>query len=356
LAKIAGKRRGKMREELLKIKQEAEKALAAATDSAALEQVRVRYLGKKGELTKVSRSMRDIPPEERPVIGRLVNEVKASLESLLEERRQEVERAEKERRLGAEVIDITLPGRVRRPGTPHPLRATLAEIEDVFIRMGFQVATGPEVETDYYNFEALNIPSDHPARDMQDSFYISRDVLLRTHTSPVQIRYMQAHAPELPVKIISPGRVYRRDDDPTHSPMFYQVEGLQVDHGITFGDLKGVLLAWARAMYGEGTRIRLRPSYFPFTEPSAEVDVSCTMCGGEGCRVCKGTGWLEVLGAGMVHPTVLRNGGYDPEKVTGFAFGMGVERIAMLKYGIDDIRLFYANDIRFLRQFGGIGA
>ncbi|WP_054673488.1 phenylalanine--tRNA ligase subunit alpha, partial [Calditerricola satsumensis] len=255
-------------------------------------------------------------------------------------------------RLSAERLDVTLPGRPIPIGARHPLLQVIEEIEDIFIGLGFEVAEGPEVESDYYNFEALNLPKGHPARDMQDSFYITEEILLRTHTSPVQIRTMEAKGGAVPVKIICPGKVYRRDDDDaTHSHQFMQVEGLVVDRGIRMSDLKGVLLAFAREMFGADVAIRLRPSYFPFTEPSAEVDITCVMCGGRGCRVCKETGWLEILGAGMVHPDVLRAGGYDPEQVSGFAFGMGVERIAMLKYGIDDIRHFYTNDVRFLEQF-----
>ncbi len=316
-----------------------------------LEELRVKYLGKKGEITTLLRSMGKQPPAERPVIGKKANELRQLIEGLLEQRQAEMLTAEDEKRWLAEKTDVTLPGIPLSPGSRHPLTIINDEIKDIFTGMGFRVAEGPEVELDYYSFEALNIPQDHPARDMQDTFYITPGVVLRPHTSPVQVRVMEKVAPALPVRIIAPGKVYRRDDDATHSPMFQQVEGLAVDQGITFANLKGVLLEFAREMFGPRQKIRLRPSYFPFTEPSAEVDISCVMCQGDGCRVCSHTGWLEILGAGMVHPNVLRVSGYDPEEVTGFAFGMGVERIAMLKFGIDDLRLFYANDLRMLKQF-----
>ncbi len=340
---------------------EAREAVLAAGSAAGLEDVRVRFLGKSGDITQVLRSLGRVSADRRPELGRLANEARTEVESLLAQRAAALRAEELDRRLEAERVDITLPGTVPLPGTFHPLSLTLAEIERIATAMGFEVAEGPEIETDWYNFQALNIPRDHPARDMQSSFYFTDDVLLRTQTSPVQIRYMRSHAPRLPVKIIAPGRVYRRDDDATHSPVFHQVEMLVVDRGISMGDLKGVLEVFAREIFGPRTRVRFRPSYFPFTEPSAEVDVSCTICGGSGaleegpCRTCKGSGWLEILGAGMVHPQVLRNGGYDPEVVSGFAFGMGVERVAMLRYGIDDIRLLYGGDIRFLRQFRPAG-
>lgn len=340
-----------MQQEILFIKESALKELASAETKDELQAIRVKYLGKKGELTRILRGMGDIPPEQRPQIGQLANEVRAFIEEELERRLHVVLELEKRKRLEAEAIDVTLPGRRVQRGRKHPLTLVLEEIKEIFTAMGFEVAEGPEVEWDYYNFEALNIPKGHPARDMQDSFYITEEILLRTHTSPVQVRTMEKMAPKLPVRIIAPGKVYRRDDDATHSPMFHQVEGLLVDRNCTLGDLKGVLLAFARQMFGEDREIRLRPSFFPFTEPSAEVDISCFNCKGEGCRVCSGTGWLEILGAGMVHPRVLENAGYDPEEVIGFAFGMGVERIALLKYGINDLRLFFENDIRFLRQF-----
>lgn len=340
-----------MEEKIRQLNQEAREAIQAATGLEELKQIRVRFLGKKGLLTEILRGMGNLPPEERPVIGQLANQTRQELEDRLGERERELLEAEKERRWQQEAIDVTLPGVELPYGHKHPLRQVWEEIEEIFISMGFEVEHGPEVETDFYNFTALNIPPDHPARDMQDSFFFTEEILLRTQTSPVQIRGMQARRPRLPIKLIAPGRVYRRDDDATHSPMFHQVEGLVVDKGITLGDLKGTLETFARRLYGPGTRIRLRPSYFPFTEPSAEVDVSCTICGGRGCRVCKGTGWLEILGAGMVHPRVLENGGYNPEEVTGFAFGLGIERVAMLKYGIDDLRHFFTNDLRFLSQF-----
>lgn len=284
-------------------------------------------------------------------MGQVVNEVRSHLEQAWEERSAELETIALQKRLTGERIDITLPG-IRVPhGHHHPLTQVVEEIEDIFLGMGFQIAEGPEIETDYYNFEALNLPKEHPAREMQDSFFITEEILLRTQTSPVQIRTMEKLHPGLPVKIIAPGKVYRNDDDATHSPMFHQVEGLVVDRGIRMSDLKGTLLNFSRQMFGESREIRLRPSFFPFTEPSAEVDVSCMLCGGSGCRLCKGTGWIEILGSGMVHPRVLQMGGYNPKEVTGFAFGMGVERIAMLKFGIEDMRLLFDNDLRFLQQF-----
>lgn len=340
-----------MRERLEEIRRSAEAELNAAQDLSQVEEIRVRYLGKKGQLTQVLRGMGNLSPDERPVVGKLANEVRYFLEQLLESRQLSLKREAQQRKLAQETIDVTLPGRKVTMGTIHPLTQVLAEIKDIFSSLGFSVAEGPEIETDYYNFEALNLPKDHPARDMQDSFYINSEVLLRTHTSPVQVRVMEKMLPDLPIRIIAPGKVYRRDDDATHSPMFHQVEGLLVDESVTFGDLKGILLVFAQRMFGQERRIRLRPSYFPFTEPSAEVDISCMMCDGSGCRVCSQTGWLEILGCGMVHPRVLEMSGYDPEKVTGFAFGMGVERIAMLKYGIDDLRLLFDNDLRFLNQF-----
>jgi len=318
-----------------------------------LEEARLRYLGRKGELTSLLRSLGSLPPEERRKAGRRLNESKERLETLFGERERELRLRERERELQAEALDVTLPGRRPGVGREHPLRRVWSQVVEIFRGLGYEVYEGPEVEYDYYNFEALNIPRGHPAREMQDSFYLTPEVLLRTHTSPAQIRFMRSRAPRLPVRMISPGRVFRRDDDATHSPVFHQVEGLLVDRGVSFAHLKGTLLAFARGLYGPEARIRLRPSYFPFTEPSAEVDISCAICRGEGgsCRTCKGSGWLEVLGAGMVHPEVLRNGGYDPREVTGFAFGMGLERLAMLKWGVDDLRLFFQNDLRFLRQF-----
>jgi phenylalanyl-tRNA synthetase alpha chain len=342
--------RGMGDERIRAILHDAGEELRRATTGQALEELRVRYLGKKGRLTELLRAIPSLPPAERPVVGREANQAKAEIEAALEARLAEVADAERRARLAADRVDLSLPGRRVVPGSRHPLSLVLDEIVDVFVGLGFAVADGPEVESDYYNFEALNIPKDHPARDMQDTFYVSDDVLLRTHTSPVQIRTMLRQKP--PVRIICPGRVYRRDAlDMTHSPVFHQVEGLAVDRGITMADLRGTLELFARELFGADSRIRFRPSFFPFTEPSAEVDVLCFACRGAGCRLCKGSGWLEILGSGMVHPQVLRTVGYDPEEVTGWAFGMGVERIAMLRYGIDDIRLFYENDLRFLAQF-----
>jgi phenylalanyl-tRNA synthetase alpha chain len=314
-----------------------------------LEEARVRFLGKKGALTQLLRALPDLPSAERPVVGREANLAKAEIESVLEARLAALESLERRARLAADRPDLTLPGRRVVPGGLHPLTRVHDEIVDVFTGMGFAVAEGPEVELDFYNFEALNIPKDHPARDMQDTFYVGGEILLRTHTSPVQIRTMERQKP--PVRIIVPGRVYRRDADITHSPVFHQVEGLAVDRGISMGDLKGTLELFARELFGADSRIRFRPSFFPFTEPSAEVDVLCFLCKGGGCRVCKASGWLEILGSGMVHPRILQAMGYDTEEVTGWAFGMGIERVAMLRYGIDDIRLFFENDLRFLSQF-----
>jgi phenylalanyl-tRNA synthetase alpha chain len=332
------------------IAREARDAAAAAQSSAELEQVRVRFLGRQGVLTQLLRSLGTLAPEERPLVGAAANEAKRELEALLEERLTRALDAERQARRARERLDLTLPGRRPPRGALHPLTRVHDEIVAIFAGLGFSVVEGPEVETDYYNFEALNIPRDHPARDMQDTFYVSESTLLRTHTSPVQIRAMLAQKP--PVRIIVPGKVFRRDVvDASHSPMFHQVEGLAVDREITMGDLKGTLELFAREMFGQTSRVRFRPSFFPFTEPSAEMDVLCFVCHGAGCRLCKQGGWLEILGSGMVHPRVLANVGYDPEEVTGWAFGMGIERIAMLKYGIDDLRLFFDNDLRFLRQF-----
>jgi phenylalanyl-tRNA synthetase alpha chain len=339
-----------MKAELEALRQAALAEISVAGESNMLNEIRVKYLGKKGSLTAILRGMGALGPDERPIIGQLTNEVREAIEAALDERGAVVSRSEAQSRLSAEVIDIFLPGRQPRAGHPHPLQLVTDEIEEIFLGLGFIIAEGPEVESDYYNFEALNLPKDHPARDMHDSLYITEDVLLRTHTSPVQIRTMERLHPN-PIRIIAPGRVYRRDAlDATHSPVFHQIEGLVVDEEITFGDLKGTLTVFARKFFGEERQVRFRPSFFPFTEPSAEVDVSCS-CGGKGCRVCKGSGWLEILGAGSVNPEVLAISKYDPERYTGFAFGMGVERMAMLKYGINDIRIFYENDMRFLAQF-----
>jgi len=316
-----------------------------------VQAVRVQYLGKKGELTALLKGMKNVPPAERPAFGQLVNAARSALEAKLQERQAEVEEQEMATRLQSETLDITLPSRQPVRGHMHPLHLTRRHMEEAFLRMGFSLVEGPEIETDYFNFQCLNFPPDHPARDMQDSMYLTDSLLLRTHTSPMQARVLQSHKPNEPVKVIVPGKVYRWDYDATHSPVFHQMEGLIVDRHIRFSDLKGMLEDFLREIFGASTKVRFRASYFPFTEPSAEVDISCVMCAGEGCRVCSHTGWLEILGCGMVHPNVLRLNGYDPEQVTGFAFGMGVERIAMLKYGIDDLRLFYENDMRFLTQF-----
>jgi phenylalanyl-tRNA synthetase alpha chain len=328
---------------------EARAAIAAAASSSELEAVRVKFLGRSGALTQILKALGTLPADERPLVGAAANEAKHELEALLDARLGVMLQTERRRQRERERPDLTLPGRRPPRGALHPLTRVREEIVTVFLGLGFSVADGPQIETDYYNFEALNIPREHPARDMQDTFYLSPDTLLRTQTSPVQIRTMLAQKP--PVRVIAPGVVYRRDADITHSPMFHQVEGLAVDVGITMADLKGTLELFARELFGARSKIRFRPSFFPFTEPSAEVDVLCFLCGGEGCRVCKQSGWLEILGSGMVHPQVLRNVGYDPEEVTGWAFGMGIERIAMLKYGIDDLRLFFENDLRFLKQF-----
>ncbi|MDI3257547.1 MAG: phenylalanine--tRNA ligase subunit alpha [Kyrpidia sp.] len=341
-----------MEETLRELEQRALQELKECRNPTQLEAWRLRFLGKKGELTAVLRGMARIPENERPRIGQLANEVRDALEAARTSRQQALRREERDRRLAAETLDVTVPGWRIPVGAVHPLTRIIREIEEIFLGMGFEVREGPEVELDYYNFEALNIPKDHPARDMQDTFYITEEILMRTHTSPMQARTLEMTYPSVPVKIIVPGRVYRRDeDDATHSHSFVQVEGLMVDRGVRMSDLKGVLTVFAKGMFGEDRQIRLRPSYFPFTEPSAEVDVSCPLCDGAGCRLCKGTGWIEILGAGMVHPYVLEKAGYDADEVSGFAFGLGVERTAMLKYGIDDIRHFYMNDLHFLRQF-----
>ena len=337
-----------MKEKLMQIKAEALEALNAA--DADLEQLRIRYLGKKGELTAVLRGMGALSAEERPVIGQLANEVRATIEQALSEKASEKSRREAAAKLEKETLDVTMPGKMPKLGHIHPLTRVQRELEDIFIGMGFSIAEGPEVEYDYYNFQALNIPENHPARDTQDTFYITDNILLRSQTCPVQVRTREKIKP--PIRIISPGRVYRSDAvDATHSPLFHQIEGLVVDKGITMGDLKGMLETFAKTLFGEQTRLRFRPHHFPFTEPSAEVDVSCFVCGGKGCRLCKGEGWIEILGAGMVHPYVLSNCGIDPEEYSGFAFGLGVERIVMTKYGINDMRHLYENDERFLKQF-----
>ncbi|MCL2766727.1 MAG: phenylalanine--tRNA ligase subunit alpha [Peptococcaceae bacterium] len=340
-----------MEEKLRSIGAEALRELAQAGNLDELNNLRVKYLGKKGELTMVMRGMGALSAEERPRIGQIANEVKVAIDNELTARTDGLKSSEKSKRLAEESLDVTLPGRRLPRVGRHPLAIVTEEIQQFFIGLGYSIAEGPEIETDYYNFEALNLPKDHPARDMQDTFFITADTLLRTQTSSVQVRYMEKIAPALPVKVIVPGKVYRRDDDATHSPMFSQVEGLAIDRRITFSDLKGTLDLFMREIFGSQTKTRFRPSYFPFTEPSAEVDISCVMCGGKGCRVCSHTGWLEILGSGMVHPKVLEISGYNPEEVTGFAFGLGVERITMLKYGIDDLRILFENDVRFLQQF-----
>jgi phenylalanyl-tRNA synthetase alpha chain len=339
-----------MREKLQSIKDSAVADLEKVTATTDIEAVRVKYLGKKGELTSILRGMGSLSPEERPIVGKLANEVREALEELIDSKLESIKRDEKELKLKNEVIDITLPGRRSTIGKQHPLHLTLEGMKDIFISMGFSIEEGPEVEKDYYNFEALNIPKNHPARSEQDTFYINDNVVLRTQTSPVQIRVMEKEKP--PIKMISPGKVYRSDAvDATHSPIFYQMEGLVVDKGITFADLKGTLEMFAKKMFGDKVKTKFRPHHFPFTEPSAEMDATCFVCSGDGCRVCKGSGWIELLGCGMVHPQVLRNCGIDPEEYSGFAFGFGVDRMVMLKYGIDDIRLLYESDMRFLNQF-----
>ena len=335
------------------LKEEALAKIKASENLDSLNQVRVAYLGKKGPLTEVLRGMKDLSAEERPKIGALANVVRDEITTMLEEKKALLEMEKINQALAAETVDVTLPGNHVGVGQPHVLTQIIEEIEDLFIGMGYSIIEGPEVEEDRYNFEMMNLPKDHPARDMQDTFYITEEVLLRTHTSPVQARTMEKHDfSKGPLRIISPGRVYRRDsDDATHSHQFHQIEGLVVDEQITMGDLKGTLELFAKHLFGAEREIRLRPSYFPFTEPSVEVDVSCFKCGGAGCNVCKHTGWIEILGAGIVHPNVLEMAGIDAAKYSGFAFGLGPDRVAMLKYGIDDIRHFYQNDVRFLNQF-----
>jgi phenylalanyl-tRNA synthetase alpha chain len=328
------------------IKKEALKELEAASDSESIKALSVRYLGRKGAVTQYLRNISNLPRESRPEAGEKANQTKKNLDELFKKGLKQLETSSYET---DNRIDVSLPGRVTRRGSLHPITQITRQICDIFVRLGFDVAEGPEVETDYYNFEALNIPKNHPARDMQDTFYISNNIVLRTHTSPTQPRIMEKQKP--PVRIIAPGKVYRCDSDLTHTPMFHQIEGLLVDENVSFGDLKGVLTTFVHQIFDPETSLRFRPSFFPFTEPSAEVDIRCVICKGDGCRVCSHTGWLEVIGAGMVHPAVFENVGYDTTCCTGFAFGMGVERIAMLKYGIDDIRRYFENDLRFLRQF-----
>jgi len=332
------------------IRQQALDEIAAAEDLRALEACRVRYLGKKGRITGLLKGLGALPAAERPAAGQAINAAKKAVEAAIRESRGRLEQRQRQQEEAGRRIDVSLPGFFVPPGRLHPVTQVMNEICGIFARLGFDVAEGPEVEDDWHNFEALNIPPEHPARDMQDTFYLRNGLLLRTHTSPVQIRVMQRRRP--PVRIIAPGKVYRCDSDQTHTPMFHQVEGLLVDRDVSMADLKGTLEFFLHSVFGPETPIRLRPSYFPFTEPSAEIDIGCVICGGDGCGVCKETGWIEILGAGMVNPRVFEAAGYDPAQVSGFAFGLGVERIAMLKYGIDDLRLFFENDIRFLEQFG----
>ena len=339
-----------MKSALEAIREKAAERLENAADLKTLEELRVQFLGKKGELTAILKSMGKLSAEERPVMGQLANEIRGGIEEKLDERARELKAALTEQRLKAETLDVTMPGKPVREGHRHPLNVVLDEVKEIFLGLGFDVVSGPEVELDYYNFEALNLPKDHPARDTQDTFYITENVLLRTQTSPVQIRTMEQRKP--PIRIIAPGRVYRSDAvDATHSPIFHQIEGLVVDKSITMSDLKGCLETVIKRLYGEDSVVRFRPHHFPFTEPSAEVDVQCFACHGKGCRICKREGWIEILGCGMVHPKVLRNCGLDPKEYSGFAFGIGLERIVMRRFAVDDMRLFYENDTRFLEQF-----
>ncbi len=339
-----------MKDKLQEITKRAMEQIDAAEEMSALNDVRVAVLGKKGELTAVLKSMKDVKPEDRPAVGQLVNETRSAIEEKLAEAKERMEEAELDYRLKSEVIDVTLPAKKAKIGHLHPNTNVLQEVEDIFVGMGYEVVEGPEVEYDYYNFEALNIPANHPAKDEQDTFYINKDILLRTQTSPVQVRVMEKG--KLPIRMIAPGRVFRSDEvDATHSPSFHQIEGMVIDKNITFADLKGTLQEFVKQLFGADTKVKFRPHHFPFTEPSAEMDVSCFKCGGKGCRFCKGEGWIEILGCGMVHPKVLKMSGIDPNEYQGFAFGLGLERITLLKYEIDDMRLLYENDDRFLKQF-----
>ncbi|MBQ6361202.1 MAG: phenylalanine--tRNA ligase subunit alpha [Lachnospiraceae bacterium] len=339
-----------MKDILEKIRKEAMERMESAENLDRLNEIRVAYLGKKGELTQVLKSMKDVAKEDRPKVGQMVNDTRAVIEERLEDIRQQIAAKQREAQLAAETIDVTLPAKKMRVGHRHPNTIAQEEVERVFVGMGYEVVEGPEVELDYYNFEALNIPANHPAKDEQDTFYITKDILLRTQTSPVQVRVMEKQKP--PIRIIAPGRVFRADEvDATHSPSFHQIEGLVIDKNITLADLKGTLAEFAKEMFGPETKVKFRPHHFPFTEPSAEMDITCFKCGGKGCRMCKGEGWIEILGCGMVHPKVLKMSGIDPEVYSGFAFGIGLERIALLKYEIDDMRLLYENDVRFLNQF-----
>ena len=339
-----------MKDKLEQIKQRALAAIEESVDMDSLNEVKVAFLGKKGELSKILKGMKDVAPEDRPKVGQMVNEARAKIEAEMEREKTAILRKIREEKMKSEVIDVTLPGTKAAVGHRHPNQIALDDLERIFTAMGYEVVEGPEIEFDEYNFTKLNIPANHPAKDEQDTFYITKDILLRTQTSPVQARIMETG--RMPIRVIAPGRVFRSDEvDATHSPSFHQVEGLVVDKGITFADLKGTLQQWAKEFFGPATKVKFRPHHFPFTEPSAEVDVSCFKCGGEGCRMCKGSGWIEILGCGMVHPKVLSDCGIDPEEYSGFAFGIGLERIALLKYEIDDMRLLYENDVRFLKQF-----
>lgn len=339
-----------MKERLEQITKEALAKIQESADLDSLDEVRVAFLGKKGELTTVLKGMKDVAPEDRPKVGQLVNEAREAIETKLAEAKADFQNKLRAKQLETETIDVTLPAKKVKMGHPHPNTLALSEVERIFVGMGYEVIEGPEVELDYYNFEALNIPADHPAKDEQDTFYINKDIVLRTQTSPCQVRVMENQKP--PIRVLAPGRVFRSDEvDATHSPCFHQIEGLVVDKGITMADLKGTLEQFARELFGAETKVKFRPHHFPFTEPSAEMDVTCYKCGGKGCRFCKGEGWIEILGCGMVHPKVLKNVGIDPEVYSGFAFGIGLERIALLKYEIDDMRLLYENDERFLKQF-----
>ena len=338
-----------MKKKLEKLFSDALERLQIAREEDQVLQIKTEFLGRKGKITGLLRGLSHIPPEDRPALGQLANEVKSSLEEKISECLANILKRKRENKLMSEKLDTTLPGRRVPIAKVHPITDVCSQIIEIFMGLGFQISEGPEIELDYYNFEALNMPKDHPARDMHDTFYISEGVVLRTHTSPVQIRVMEKQKP--PIRIVAPGKAFRCDSDVTHTPMFHQVEGLMVGDDISFGDLKGILTIFVHQMFGESTSVRFRPSFFPFTEPSAEVDIECVICKGEGCRVCSSTGWLEILGAGMVDPEVFKAVGYDPDEFVGFAFGMGIERIAMLKYGINDIRLFFENDLRFLEQF-----
>ena len=338
-----------MRQQIEEIRKAALQRLGEVNSRQEIEDLRVKFLGKKGELTAILKQMGKLSPEERPVIGQLANEVRADIEAKIADFSDRMKEKEMEARLQREKLDVTMPGTQGPQGTLHPLTSVLENMLDIFRSMGFDIADGPEIETDYYNFEALNVPKDHPARDMQDTFYINDNIVLRTQTSSMQIRTMEKKKP--PIRVVCPGKTYRVDEDSTHSPMFHQIEGLVVDKGVTMCHLKGVLEQFAREIYGPNTKVRFRPSFFPFTEPSVEVDVSCFSCGGKGCRTCKGTGWIEILGAGMVHPRVLAGCGIDPNEYTGFAFGIGLERLTMTRHKITDIRLLFENDVRFLGQF-----